>query len=153
MKMAVSQFKETWFLSQHCMNAAPTQGSALPPVLSQTVAALAGIDWNEAGKKRMRGLFCSQTCNSGHLNYQGSSASCQSPFFGYWDGLCGCKGSQDVMQGTRLIKTYSTSVFQRHLLPLSNSMGSRLLKIKVLVFSRMQVKDWVLSWFLKKPYR
>lgn len=69
MKMAVSQFEETWFLSQHSVIAAPAQGSALAPALSQMVAALAGIDWNEAGMKKVRGLFYSQTWHSRHLNY------------------------------------------------------------------------------------
>jgi len=54
----------------------------------------------------------------------------------------GVSTPQDMIQGTRLIKTYSTSVFQRHLLPFFNLIESRFLKIKVfLVFSRLQFKD------------
>lgn len=63
----------------------------------------------------------------------------------------GVSAPQDMIQGTRLIKTYSTSVFQRHLLAFSNLTESRFLKIKVFsVFSRLKFKDQVLSQFVKK---
>lgn len=57
---------------------------------------------------------------------------------------------QDMIQGPRLIKTYSTSVFQRHLLPFSNLMESRFLNVKIFsVFSRLQFKDCLILIYKK----